>query len=179
MTSRSSIDTRSLCASALLREIMIIAATVAGGYFVSAGCFAAESQAVQHGSADPAKAIGPDQCAKCHQREVQQWMKTPHFATFDSLLDDTVRRLREHHALCRTVTVKVRYTGFVTKSRAQSLDHPTHDGAILRVTARALLEELLTGQPVRLVGVALSSLEPDGGGQPGSMIFCRAQSPGP
>ena len=86
-------------------------------------------------------------------------------ATFDRLLDDCVRRLREHHALCRTVTVKVRYTGFVTKSRAQSLDHPTHDAAILRVTARALLGELLTGPPVRLVGVALSSLEPDGGGQ--------------
>jgi hypothetical protein len=31
------------------------------------------------------KVVGPDQCAKCHQPEVQQWMKTPHFATFDSL----------------------------------------------------------------------------------------------
>ncbi|HJQ80608.1 MAG TPA: cytochrome c family protein, partial [Lacipirellulaceae bacterium] len=26
-----------------------------------------------------------DQCAKCHQPEVQQWMRTPHFATFDTL----------------------------------------------------------------------------------------------
>jgi hypothetical protein len=34
---------------------------------------------------DAAKIIGPDQCAKCHQPEVQQWMRTPHFATFDSL----------------------------------------------------------------------------------------------
>jgi hypothetical protein len=34
---------------------------------------------------DPAKVIGPDQCAKCHQPEVQQWMRTPHFATYDSL----------------------------------------------------------------------------------------------
>jgi hypothetical protein len=34
---------------------------------------------------DPAKVIGPDQCAKCHQQEVQQWMQTPHFATFDAL----------------------------------------------------------------------------------------------
>ena len=33
----------------------------------------------------PAKVVGPDQCAKCHQPEVQQWMRTPHFATFDSL----------------------------------------------------------------------------------------------
>lgn len=34
---------------------------------------------------DPAKIVGSDQCAKCHQGEVQQWMKTPHFATFDTL----------------------------------------------------------------------------------------------
>jgi hypothetical protein len=34
---------------------------------------------------DPAKIVGSDQCAKCHQNEVQQWMRTPHFATFDTL----------------------------------------------------------------------------------------------
>ena len=34
---------------------------------------------------DPAKIIGSDQCAKCHQLEVQQWMHTPHYMTFDSL----------------------------------------------------------------------------------------------
>lgn len=34
---------------------------------------------------DPAKIVGSDACAKCHEQEVQQWMRTPHFATFDSL----------------------------------------------------------------------------------------------
>ncbi len=34
---------------------------------------------------DPAKIVGADQCAKCHQAEVQQWMRTPHYTTFDSL----------------------------------------------------------------------------------------------
>jgi hypothetical protein len=34
---------------------------------------------------DPAKIIGVDQCVKCHQPEVQQWMHTPHCATFESL----------------------------------------------------------------------------------------------
>src|SRR5262245_3313946 len=28
---------------------------------------------------EAAKVVGPDQCAKCHQPEVQQWMRTPHF----------------------------------------------------------------------------------------------------
>jgi hypothetical protein len=34
---------------------------------------------------DPAKVVGAEACAKCHQAEVQQWMRTPHFATFDTL----------------------------------------------------------------------------------------------
>jgi hypothetical protein len=34
---------------------------------------------------DPAKVIGADQCAKCHLPEIQQWTKTPHFTTYESL----------------------------------------------------------------------------------------------
>jgi Cytochrome c554 and c-prime len=34
---------------------------------------------------DATKIVGSDQCAKCHEKEVQQWMRTPHFATFETL----------------------------------------------------------------------------------------------
>jgi hypothetical protein len=34
---------------------------------------------------DPAKILGPDSCAKCHEKEMLQWHATPHFATFDTL----------------------------------------------------------------------------------------------
>lgn len=34
---------------------------------------------------DPAKVLGSDSCARCHQQEVQQWQTTPHFQTFDTL----------------------------------------------------------------------------------------------
>src|SRR4029078_6473544 len=34
---------------------------------------------------DPAKIVGFDQCAKCHQAEVKQWRHTPHFATYETL----------------------------------------------------------------------------------------------
>jgi hypothetical protein len=34
---------------------------------------------------DPARVVGSELCAKCHEKEVQQWMRTPHFATFESL----------------------------------------------------------------------------------------------
>jgi hypothetical protein len=34
---------------------------------------------------EPAKIIGADQCAKCHQPEIQQWMHTPHYTTYATL----------------------------------------------------------------------------------------------
>jgi hypothetical protein len=34
---------------------------------------------------DPAKIVGSEQCAKCHDKEVQQWRQTAHFSTFESL----------------------------------------------------------------------------------------------
>jgi Cytochrome c554 and c-prime len=46
---------------------------------------AAQDAAIGPAVPDPAKIVGSDQCAKCHQQEVQQWMQTPHFATFDTL----------------------------------------------------------------------------------------------
>lgn len=45
----------------------------------------AEEPAIGPTPADPAKVVGSDECAKCHQAEVGQWMRTPHFGTFDSL----------------------------------------------------------------------------------------------
>ena len=45
----------------------------------------AEETAVGPAVRDPTKIVGSDQCAKCHEKEVQQWMRTPHFATFDTL----------------------------------------------------------------------------------------------
>jgi hypothetical protein len=46
---------------------------------------AADEPAIGPAPPDPAKVIGAEACAKCHQAEVQQWMRTPHFATFDAL----------------------------------------------------------------------------------------------
>jgi hypothetical protein len=75
---------QSLCAFAPLREKL--SATV----FVIVACFTndvrcAEKPAFGPSVPDPTRIVGSDQCAKCHQAEVQQWMRTPHFATFDTL----------------------------------------------------------------------------------------------
>jgi formate-dependent nitrite reductase cytochrome c552 subunit len=49
------------------------------------GGIGAEKSAFAPSVPDPGRIVGADQCAKCHQPEVQQWMRTPHFATFDTL----------------------------------------------------------------------------------------------
>src|SRR4051812_9221838 len=66
------------------RETWLVVFTV---IFVSASnlCLLAGEPKPGPATPDSAKIVGPDQCAKCHQAEVQQWMQTPHFATFDSL----------------------------------------------------------------------------------------------
>jgi hypothetical protein len=76
---------RSLCACAPLRERLLPSAAAC-----VAICFVANvstGKVINFGPAvaDPTKVVGSDQCAKCHQQEVQQWMRTPHFATFDAL----------------------------------------------------------------------------------------------
>lgn len=73
-----------LRASAPLRETILRFVAMLCWAVGCTGVFAVEAD---HGPGAPeaAKIVGPDQCAKCHQPEVQQWMRTPHFATFDSL----------------------------------------------------------------------------------------------
>jgi hypothetical protein len=72
-----------LCASAPLREICL--ATIASLLAAAVGLQKAHAEAVGPPVRDSAKIIGSDQCAKCHQPEVQQWMHTPHYATYESL----------------------------------------------------------------------------------------------
>jgi hypothetical protein len=75
---------RCLCGFATLRETYACAA-IALAIVVWGTCANAEESKAGPAVPDASKIVGPDQCAKCHQPEVQQWMRTPHFATFDSL----------------------------------------------------------------------------------------------
>jgi hypothetical protein len=52
---------------------------------IAGRCAAAKAPAIGPIPCDPAKVAGHDQCAKCHQAEVEQWQRTPHFATFEAL----------------------------------------------------------------------------------------------
>src|SRR4051812_48854929 len=73
-----------LCGFAPLRETCIC---LSGLIAVCIGAVYAGAAEPTSGppARDTTKIIGPDQCAKCHQPEVQQWMHTPHYATYESL----------------------------------------------------------------------------------------------
>jgi DNA polymerase-4 len=79
------------------------------------------------------------------------------------LLERACRQLRDTHHLARTVTVKLRYADFRTVGRSRSLaTRSDHDDAFWPVV-KELFEKVHTRRVgVRLVGVALSNLAPDG-----------------
>ncbi len=76
---------RFLCASAPLRETFLRAVTMICYVAIACSRVTADEPNTGPAAPDAAKIVGAEQCAKCHQPEVQQWMRTPHFATFDSL----------------------------------------------------------------------------------------------
>lgn len=79
--------------------------------------------------------------------------------TLDSLAREVQRSLSEEHLRFKTITVKVRYTGFITRTKARTLSHSTDDEGVIRTCAHSLLRETLDDRKIRLLGLRLSSLE--------------------
>jgi DNA polymerase IV (DinB-like DNA polymerase) len=77
----------------------------------------------------------------------------------DSLVEDVHRDLVGEELRFRTVTVKIRYEGFVTKTRAKTLMHYTDSKRMLCSSAQDLLRILWGGSRIRLIGLRVSSLE--------------------
>jgi len=69
-------------------------------------------------------------------------------------------RLRRSGLRARTVTLKLRYDDFTTPTRTQTLDVAVHGARDLFRVACDLLGQFDLGQPVRLLGLGASSLEP-------------------
>src|SRR5665647_610932 len=78
-------------------------------------------------------------------------------ATIDKLAEEVCRNLSDEDLHCRTVTVKVRYQGFVTKTKARTLPHYTGDPETIRSCAFSLLRDIFDGRKIRLLGIRLSS----------------------
>jgi len=77
-----------------------------------------------------------------------------------SLTEQVARRLRRHKLYGRTIHLKVRYNDFRTISRAYSLPNPSHSTSEIwdAVSEHLLTRVDLAVQPVRLIGIGLSSL---------------------
>lgn len=83
-------------------------------------------------------------------------------ASLDTLAASVHRNLSEESLRCRTVTVKIRYHGFVTRTKSRTLSHFTGSADQIRSCTRALFREMYDGRKVRLIGVRLSSFgKPD------------------
>jgi DNA polymerase IV (DinB-like DNA polymerase) len=80
-------------------------------------------------------------------------------ATIDALAEEVCRNLCDESLYCRTVTVKVRFRGFITKTKARTLPHYTNDTATVRMCAYTLLREIFDGRKIRLLGIRLSSFD--------------------
>jgi DNA polymerase-4 len=81
-------------------------------------------------------------------------------AVLSSLCERVAYRARRRGVLARTVTLKLRYTDFHTITRARTIAATSSDvelhRAVVELYRRARTREL----PIRLLGVALSKLEP-------------------
>jgi len=76
--------------------------------------------------------------------------------------DRVARRLRKQHLLARTVTVKIRDSGFSTITRSKSMISGSSSSLTIYRMARALFEKWRSehrNTPVRLIGVGTSNFE--------------------
>jgi DNA polymerase-4 len=77
----------------------------------------------------------------------------------DGMARDGAAWLERKSLLCRTVTIKVRYSDFTTVTRSNSRVPPTRDAEDIVQRALALLDRTEAGRrPVRLLGVSVHNL---------------------
>lgn len=82
--------------------------------------------------------------------------------SLDTLTASVYRNLSEETLRCRTVTVKIRYHGFVTRTKSRTLSHYTGSHDQIHSCTQALFRDMYDGRKVRLIGVRLSSIgQPD------------------
>jgi len=78
------------------------------------------------------------------------------------MADECVEWLERKRRVCRTVTIKVRYSDFTTVTRSRTFPTPTREAALIRDAAIALLGKTDAGAiPVRLLGVSVHNLLTD------------------
>lgn len=98
-------------------------------------------------------------------------------STLDAMAETVHSSLREEGLRFRTVTVKVRDEGFVTRTKSRSLTHYSCDPGRIRSLARSLLSECCSDARIRLIGIRLSCFERKSSDQRTIADFYREEKP--
>jgi DNA polymerase IV (DinB-like DNA polymerase) len=81
------------------------------------------------------------------------------FLTMNTLIEEVHRNIIGEELRFKTITVKVRYEGFETKTKAKTLLHFTDSVSVLRTNAQVMLRSLCGSTRIRLIGLRISSFE--------------------
>jgi DNA polymerase IV (DinB-like DNA polymerase) len=81
------------------------------------------------------------------------------FLTMNTLIEEVHRNVIGEELRFKTITVKVRYEGFETKTKAKTLLHFTDSVSVLGTNAQVLLRSLCGSTRIRLIGLRISSFE--------------------
>jgi DNA polymerase IV (DinB-like DNA polymerase) len=104
-----------------------------------------------------------EECCKSISRETTFEVDTDNAEilnrTMEELAEDVHRSLLDEGFLFKTLNIKVRFKGFITRTRAHTLPHYTDDIGTIKDTSKALLKQFIDGTMVRLIGIRLSRLE--------------------
>lgn len=78
--------------------------------------------------------------------------------TMETQADLLANEMRSGNIRCRTIGIRVRYTGFITLTRSLSCLHPVSDRETILKASLSLFQDLWDGEPVRLIGIRVSGL---------------------
>jgi DNA polymerase IV (DinB-like DNA polymerase) len=88
--------------------------------------------------------------------------------SIDALADATHRALSKTGYLFRTVSVKVRFEDFDTRTRSRSIGFPSSDPELVKNISKNLISEFIGEVKIRLIGIRLSNLQMVDNGSPGA-----------
>lgn len=104
---------------------------------------------------DPAKSVSNERTFATDVR-----LPTDVYGALDGLASKVGQRLRRKAIAGRTVTVKLRFSDFTTKTVRRTLEHATDDELVFGPIARELLHQAWSpGVGLRLLGVGVSGFE--------------------
>ncbi|MBP2133879.1 DNA polymerase IV (DinB-like DNA polymerase) [Methanomicrobium sp. W14] len=101
------------------------------------------------------KSIGKEKTYSSDTKDKDLILKTA-----EQICSEVKKAVSSRKIRFRTVTVKIRYAGFITNTRSKTLVRHTFDSSVIDENAKELISKYLdTTKPVRLIGVSVSGFD--------------------